>query len=93
VIKRPDCLKQLDLEEYRDIVRAYRETCKTAIQRYDGHLAQDLDEGILVFFSYPAAHEDDAPRAVRTGPEIIPAIQEKVPSPLAGEGTLNLSRE
>jgi class 3 adenylate cyclase len=63
------------------------------IQRYDGHLAQYVGDRILVYFGYPAAHEDDAKRAVRTGLEIIPAIQEKVPSPLAGEGTLNLSGE
>ena len=51
------------------------------IQRYDGHIAQHLGDGLLVYFGYPVAHEDDAARAVRAGLEIIAAIQKKVPSP------------
>ncbi len=66
--------EQLDPEEYRTVVRAYQETCTTVIQRYDGHLAQHLGDGLLVYFGYPAAHEDDAQRAVRTGLEIVGAF-------------------
>jgi class 3 adenylate cyclase len=62
---------QLDPEEYRDIVRAYQATCTKIIQRYDGHVAQLLGDGLLVYFGYPQAHEDDAYRAVRTGLEIL----------------------
>ena len=67
--------EQLDPEEYREIVRAYQETCEAAIQHYDGHLAQYLGDGILGYFGYPAAHEDDARRAVRTGLEILAGLQ------------------
>ena len=77
---------QLDPEELREVVRAYQETCATVIRRYDGHIAQHLGDGLLVYFGYPAAHEDDAQRAVRAGLEIIQALQKWVPSPLAGEG-------
>ncbi len=67
--------EQLDPEELREVVRAYQETCTAVIQRYDGHIAQHLGDGLLVYFGYPAAHEDDAQRAVRTGLEIIAALQ------------------
>src|SRR5262245_43392793 len=58
---------QLDPEEYRDVVRAYQTACTEAIQRYEGHIAQLLGDGLLVYFGYPQAHEDDPQRAVRTG--------------------------
>ena len=44
---------QLDPEEYRDVVRAYQATCTTIVQRYDGHVAQLLGDGLLVYFGYP----------------------------------------
>src|SRR5262249_46424760 len=56
---------QLDPEEYREVVRAYQRVCTDVIQRYDGHIAQLLGDGLLVYFGYPHAHEDDAQRAVR----------------------------
>src|SRR5256714_6153834 len=65
---------QLDPEEYRDVVRAYQSACTEVIQRYDGHIAQLLGDGLLVYFGYPHAHEDDAQRAVRTGLGILAAI-------------------
>jgi class 3 adenylate cyclase len=58
---------QLDPEEWREVVRAYRETCAKVIARYEGHIAQYLVDGLLVYFGYPQAHEDDAQRAVRAG--------------------------
>src|SRR5262249_18804748 len=51
---------QLDPEEYRDVVRAYQAACTEVIQRFDGHVAQLLGDGLLVYFGYPQAHEDDA---------------------------------
>jgi len=77
---------QLDPEELREIVCVYQETCAEVLHRYEGHIAQYLGDGLLVYFGYPAAHEDDAQRAVRAGLEIIAALQIRVPSPLAGEG-------
>src|SRR5262249_44398720 len=58
---------QLDPEEYRDVVRAYQRVCSEIITRFDGHIAQLLGDGLLVYLGYPVAHEDDAQRAVRTG--------------------------
>ena len=67
----------LDPEEYRDVVRAYQSACTEVIQRYDGHIAQLLGDGLLVYFGYPRAHEDDAQRAVRTGLGILAAMGDR----------------
>src|SRR5262249_35957434 len=65
---------QLDPEDLRAVVRAYQETAAVVIQRYEGHIAQYLGDGLLVYFGYPQAHEDDAQRAVHTGLELVEAI-------------------
>ncbi len=65
---------QLDPEDYRDVVRAYHTACTAVIQRFDGHVAQLLGDGLLVYFGYPQAHDDDAHRAVRTGLGILAAM-------------------
>jgi class 3 adenylate cyclase/predicted ATPase len=67
---------QLDPEEYRDVVRAYQKVCTEVIQRYEGHTAQLLGDGLLVYFGYPQAHEDDAQRAVRAGLGILDALED-----------------
>jgi class 3 adenylate cyclase/predicted ATPase len=59
--------RQLDPEDLREVIRAYQATCVAVIQRFAGHVAQYLGDGLLVYFGYPQAHEDDAQRAVRTG--------------------------
>ncbi len=81
---------QLDLEELRDIMRIYRQSCTEVVRRFDGYIAQYLGDGILVYFGYPAAHEDDAQRAVHAGLGIMDAMQTLtrhnlpiLPSPLA----------
>ena len=65
---------QLDPEELRAVVQAYQETCAKVIARYEGHIAQYLGDGLLVYFGYPLAHEDDAQRAVRTGLGMVEAM-------------------
>jgi class 3 adenylate cyclase/tetratricopeptide (TPR) repeat protein len=65
---------QLDPEEYREVVRAYQSACTEVIQRYDGHIAQLLGDGLLVYFGYPQAHEDDAQRAIRAGLGMLVAM-------------------
>src|SRR5712691_8994730 len=66
---------QLDPEDWRDVVRAYQQVCTDVIQRYDGHIAQLLGDGLLIYFGYPQAHEDDAHRAVHTGLGILEAVE------------------
>ena len=65
---------QLDPEELREVVRAYQDTCAKVIARFEGHIAQYLGDGLLVYFGYPLAHEDDAQRAVRAGLGMIEAL-------------------
>jgi class 3 adenylate cyclase len=67
--------RQLDPEDFRAVVRAYQETCAQVIARFEGHIAQYLGDGLLVYFGYPQAHEDDAQRAVRTGLELLAAMR------------------
>ena len=67
---------QLDPEDLREVVRAYQETCAKVIARYEGYIAQYLGDGLLVYFGYPLAHEDDAQRAVRAGLGIVEALSQ-----------------
>src|SRR5439155_8468923 len=65
---------QLDPEDLREVVQAYQATAAAVIQCFDGHIAQYLGDGLLVYFGYPQAHEDDARRAVRTGLDLVEAM-------------------
>ncbi len=65
---------QFDAEEWREIMGAFYDTCAKVIARYDGHIALYLGDGLLVYFGYPLAHEDDPQRAVRAGLGMIRAI-------------------
>src|SRR5713226_4828532 len=67
--------EQLDPEELREVVRLYQETCTEVIQRYAGHIAQHLGDGLLVYFGYPVATGDHGQRPVRTGLGIVAAMQ------------------
>ena len=63
--------EKLDPEELHHMIRTYQHTCAAIITRYESHIAQYLGDGLLVYFGYPAAHEDDARRAVQSGLEIL----------------------
>src|SRR5262249_4715205 len=71
---------QLDPEELRQVVQAYQATCAKVIARFEGHIAQYLGDGLLVYFGYPLAHEDDAQRAVRAGLGILEAMAQLHPT-------------
>ena len=59
--------QRLDPEEMRDIIRAYQSSVSAEITRYEGHVAKLMGDGVLAYFGWPRAHEDDAERAVRAG--------------------------
>ncbi len=67
--------KKLDPEETRDIIHAFQESCAPAIARFDGFVAKYMGDGILVYFGYPQAHEDEAERAVRSGLAVMDAMR------------------
>ena len=64
----------LDPEELRDVIRRYQNTVSREVARFDGHVAKFMGDGVLVYFGYPVAHEDDAARGVRAGLAITEAI-------------------
>jgi len=75
--------EQLDPEDLRGLMQAYQKVCGTVVERYGGHVAQYLGDGLMVYFGWPRAHEDDAERAVRSGRDIVGAIKTiEAPRPL-----------
>jgi class 3 adenylate cyclase len=66
--------QQLDAEDLREVVRAYQATAAEVIHQYEGYIAQYLGDGLLVYFGWPVAHEDDALRGVHAGLDIVAAI-------------------
>jgi len=75
VVDSTSLSRQLDPEDLREVVRAYQAICAEVIQRFEGHIAQYLGDGLLVYHGYPHAHEDDAQRAIHAGLGIIEAIE------------------
>lgn len=67
---------RLDPEDLRDVIQAYQAAARAVVKRYDGWIAQYLGDGVLIYFGYPQAHEDDAQRAVHAALEILQAIRE-----------------
>ena len=67
--------EQLDLGDLREVVRAYQQASTEVIQRFDGHIAQLLGDGLLVYFGFPQAHDDDAQRAVQAGLGILATME------------------
>jgi class 3 adenylate cyclase/tetratricopeptide (TPR) repeat protein len=65
---------KLDPEDWRDVVRQFQKICIEVIQRFEGHVAQYLGDGLLVYFGYPHAHEDDAERAIRSSLGVMAAL-------------------
>ncbi|MDA9981605.1 AAA family ATPase [Gammaproteobacteria bacterium] len=66
--------QRVDAEALREINRAYQDVCTTAIEKFGGYVARYMGDGILAYFGYPHAHEDDAERAVRAGLAVVDEI-------------------
>ena len=65
---------RLDPEDMGTVIRAYQDCCAEVVKSWDGHVAKYMGDGVLVYFGYPQAHEDEAERAVRAGLAIIDAL-------------------
>jgi class 3 adenylate cyclase len=65
---------RLDPEDLRDVIASYHRAVAEAVSGYDGFVAKYMGDGVLVYFGYPEAHEDDAERAVRTGLAVTEAV-------------------
>ena len=64
----------LDPEEFRDLLATYQDSCAAVVSKYDGQVARYVGDGLLIYFGYPQAHEDDAPRALRAALEIVETV-------------------
>jgi class 3 adenylate cyclase len=82
---------RLDAEELAEVLRAYQATCAGVIERFGGHVAQYLGDGLLVYFGYPQAHDDDAERSVRAGLGIVEALTGQ--DELGGAPALSFDRD
>ena len=65
---------RMDPEDLREIISAYQKSVAETVQRFGGFVAKYMGDGVLVYFGYPQAHEDDAERAVGAGLELIQAV-------------------
>ena len=65
---------RLDPEDLSEVMRAYQGCCAEVIGRFSGYVAKYLGDGVLAYFGYPQAHEDDAERAVRAGLGLVAAV-------------------
>jgi class 3 adenylate cyclase len=65
---------RLDPEELREVIRGYHREVAAAVERFAGHVAKYLGDGVVVYFGWPRAHEDDAERAVRAGLELVARV-------------------
>src|SRR6266849_4156895 len=65
---------RMDLEDLREVISAYQTCVAETVRRFGGFVARYLGDGVLIYFGYPAAHEDDAERAVRAGLALIDAV-------------------
>ena len=65
---------QMDPEDLRKLISAYQKCVTETVRRFGGFVAKYMGDGVLVYFGYPQAHEDDAERAVRSGLELVTAV-------------------
>ena len=65
---------RMDPEDFREVISAYQNSVAEAVGRFGGFVAKYMGDGVLVYFGYPQAHEDDAERAVRAGLQLVTAV-------------------
>ncbi len=65
---------RMDPEDLREVISTYQKCVAETVQRFGGFVAKYMGDGVLIYFAYPQAHEDDAERAVRAGLELVAAI-------------------
>jgi class 3 adenylate cyclase/tetratricopeptide (TPR) repeat protein len=79
LISSTELSARLDPEEMRIVLRVYRACCSTAVERYGGRVSRFVGDGVLAYFCYPQAYEDDAERAVRAALDIVQTVPQSKP--------------
>jgi class 3 adenylate cyclase len=64
---------RIDAEDLREVISAYQKCVAETVRHFDGFVAKYMGDGVLVYFGYPEAHEDDPERAVRAGLDLVAA--------------------
>ena len=82
--------EKLDPEEFRGLLADYQDCCARVVGHYDGVIARYVGDGLLIYFGYPHAHEDDAVRAVRAALDMVAAVTELEPEMKLPVATLNV---
>jgi class 3 adenylate cyclase/predicted ATPase len=83
--------QQLDAEEWRDLLAQYQQAASAAVVRFGGHVAKNLGDGLLIYFGWPVAREDDPERAVRAGLDMVEAVRRLVATRLGEEDSASLT--
>src|SRR5262249_17345771 len=78
--------QQLDAEEWRDVIAQYQQAASGAVARFGGHVARKLGDGLLIYFGWPSARENDPERAVRAGLATVDALAPLTAGLAAGGG-------
>ena len=65
---------RMDPEDLREVISTYQKCVAETVQRLGGFVAKYMGDGVVIYFGYPQAHEDDAERAVRAGLEVVAAV-------------------
>jgi class 3 adenylate cyclase len=79
--------QQLDAEEWHEVLAKYQQAASSAVARFGGHVAKNLGDGLLIYFGWPTAREDDPERAIRAGLAIVDAMAPLNATPAADDGT------
>jgi class 3 adenylate cyclase/predicted ATPase len=79
--------QQLDAEEWREVLARYQQAASDVVARFGGHVAKSLGDGLLIYFGWPTAREDDPERAVRAGLAIVDALAALGATLSVGNGT------
>jgi class 3 adenylate cyclase len=69
---------RMDPEDLREVISAYQKSVAETVKRFGGFVAKYMGDGVLIYFGYPQAHEDDAERAVRAGLALIAAVSDLI---------------
>jgi class 3 adenylate cyclase/tetratricopeptide (TPR) repeat protein len=75
IVGYTDLACRLDPEELKRVIRDFRKACTQVVEQYDGYVAQRLGDGLMVYYGWPGAHENDAERCVRSALEIVRAVK------------------